>query len=145
MDSPIRLDGKHNLEEKMRYILTLIIALFLAMPAYAAYTGPGGNSSKSGGYTGPISGALAENVADAKNLKDNARVVLTGRIVSRVAGTKDEYVFRDNTGEIVVEISQKQFRGMSIGPDDVVRISGKIDKDAGQDAEVDVKTIELVN
>lgn len=128
----------------MRYLLPVIIALFLSMPAYAAYTGPGGTGNKAGGYTGPISGAMADNVAAAKNLKDDERVVLTGHIISKLAGTKDEYVFRDNTGEIVVEISQKQFRGMSIGPDDLVRISGKIDKDLGQDVEVDVKTLELV-
>lgn len=130
----------------MRYILPLILALFLAMPVNAAFTGPGADGyAKQGGFSGPVSGVMADNVAAAKSLKDDAAVVLTGNIVSKVAGTKKKYIFKDSTGEIVIEISLKRFKGLNISPTNTIRISGKVDQDFGQEPEIEVKDLEVVN
>ena len=127
----------------MRYILSLLLVACLAMPAYAAFKG-GSEAGKGGGFSGPVSGAMADTVAAAKSLADDSRVVLTGHIVSQLAGSKDEYMFKDDTGEIQVEISPRVFKGNDITPDDKVRISGKIDKEMGRDIEVDVKVLEKI-
>lgn len=133
------------MEAKMRYILPFILALVLSVPAYAEFTGPGPNSPmKTGGFHGPVSGAKADNVAVAKSQRDNAPVVLTGNIVSKVAGSKKKYVFKDGSGEMIVEISPKVFRGRDITPDNLICITGKVDQDFGQEPEVEVKDLEVL-
>lgn len=131
----------------MRYILSLMLVAFLAFPAYAAYTGPGAGNGKQAGFKGPMSGSQAETVAQALKLPDDARVTLTGKIVSQLSGSKDEFMFRDDSGEMQVEISPKVFRqlnGVDVTPDTVVRISGKMDKDFAKNPELEVRFIEIV-
>lgn len=135
----------------MKLVLTAFLALFLAVPAYAAYTGPESGSTgfkgPSVGFKGPVSGSQAENVAEALKLSDNARVSLVGTITSKLAGSKNEYMFKDSTGEIAVEIDNKVFRalGVEVTPDMTVRISGKMDKDFAKNPEIEVKVIEIVH
>lgn len=126
----------------MRYILSLLLVACLSVPAFAAYKGP--QAGQGGGFSGPVSGSMADTVAAAKQLADDSRVVLTGHITSQLAGSKNEYIFKDDTGEIQVEIAPKVFRGIDITPDDKVRISGKVDKDLGRDIEIDVKVLEKI-
>lgn len=130
----------------MRLFITLALALMLASPAFAEFTGPGGvPGPKGGGFLGPASGSQAETAAQAKNLPDNAPVALTGNIVSKVAGSKKKYVFKDGSGEIIVEISPKIFRGRTVTPADTVRVSGKIDQDFGKEAELEAKDLEIIS
>ncbi len=129
----------------MRFIMTLVFVAAMAMPAYAAFSGPGAEGGKQGGFTGPVTGSQASNVAEALKLPDDARITLTGKITSKLAGSKDEYIFADGTGEIQVEISPRTFRGLDITPDTPVRISGKMDKDFASKPEIEVKHLEIVN
>lgn len=132
----------------MRFIILFILAVFLASPACAEFVGPGSKSGApaglKGGFHGPVSGAKAETAAGAKNLSDNSPVVLVGNIVSKVAGSKKKYMFRDSSGEIILEISPKIFKGMDVTPANTVRVSGKVDQDFGQEPEVEVKDLELL-
>lgn len=140
------LSEKLFLEEAMyKFVLAAILAAFILspMPSMAAFEGPGAPDNQSG-FSGPISGALADTVAAAKNLSDDSPVVLTGNIVSRVAGDDDEFIFRDKTGEIRVEIDKKAFAGQKVTPQDTVRISGEVEKDFGKEVEIDVKRLEIL-
>lgn len=125
----------------MRYILSLIMVLALAVPAYAAYSGP---NAKQGGFSGPVTGSQANNVAEALKLPDDARITLTGKITSKLAGSKDEYMFADDTGEIQIEVKPKVFGGLDVTQDTIVRISGKMDKDFASKPEIEVRHIEIV-
>lgn len=126
-------------------VLVLLAALvFSPLPAMSAFKGPDSQIQESGGYSGPISGAAGDTVSKVWDLGDDAPVVLTGHIVSQLAGKKDKFIFKDQTGEIKVEIGRKTFRGQNITPQDTVRISGKVDKDFGEKAEIDVKQIEIL-
>lgn len=116
----------------MRYILTLVLVAMLSVPAYAAFKGPG-------------TSAPATTAAQVKSLPDDARVTLVGKIVSQLPGSDDKYMFRDNTGEIMVDIDLKRFRGQEVTPNNTVRISGEVDKDFGQAPEIDVKRLEVLN
>lgn len=120
----------------MRTLLTLVLALFIAMPAYAGFSG-----GKSGGFSGPGQNN-GTTVQDAKKLRDDAPVTLTGNIVSRISG--DKYVFRDATGEITIDIDDEDFRGQDVTPNDTVRIMGDVDKEFGRGVEIDVKRLEVL-
>lgn len=130
----------------MRYLMIIALAAFLASPAYAAFDGPGAKTSvaSQSGFQGPVGGAMADTVAKALTLSDDSPVVLTGNIVMQIAGSKDDYIFKDATGEIKVDIDRKVFRDRRVTPENTVRISGKIDKDLGKDIEVDVKALEII-
>lgn len=122
----------------MRYLLSLVLVAALAVPAFAAFKGDG---SVGGAYKGPGAMPTADTVAAAKNLPDDAHVTLTGNIVRQI--DKKDYLFKDATGEIQVEISPKRFPAQDITPDTKVRISGEVDKDWGG-VEIDVKYIEVL-
>lgn len=127
----------------MRNLFAFLLFMALAAPVWAADSTAPVNAPR-GGFQGPVTGAQAETVEKARNLPDDAPVILTGNIISQVAGTDDKYNFRDNTGEIVVEIKRKVFKNHSVTPQDKVRIGGKIDKDFGSDVEVDAKVLEVL-
>ena len=117
-------------------IPVLVAALLSPLPAVLAEAKSDDKPQYSGGYYGPISGAKAETVAAAKALADDAPVAL--------AGKKHKFVFRDQTGDIIIDIDKKAFRGRDLTPTDTVRISGKVDKDFGKDVEIDVKQIDVL-
>lgn len=125
----------------MRYAIALVLALLVASPVFAGDKG----RQAPGGYTGPVSGAGASTVKAALDKADDTIVQLTGRIISKIAGKDDKYMFRDETGEMIADIDHKYFGGRQISDKDTVRITGKIDKDFGEPTKIDVKNIEIVN
>lgn len=127
----------------MRYLLTLALALFIAAPAYADFSGP--TAGQQGGFSGPGAQTGAMTVQQAKSLPDDSRVTLVGRIVNQLPRDNDKYTFRDATGEIVVDIDHKDFRGQNVTPANTVRIIGEIDKDFGRAAEIDVHQLDVIN
>lgn len=77
-----------------------------------------------------------QTVASILGAKDDTPVVLEGSLIQHVRG--DNYLFRDATGEIEVEIDNEDFRGEIINPEDTIRISGEVDIDKnGKDIDVD--------
>lgn len=131
----------------MRKVSLLAVMAALAFSPLPAFAGPKGHAAQvqqAGGFAGPVTGAMADTVAKAKELPDDAPVVLTGTIVSQVAGSKNKFIFKDQTGEITVEIKRKAFQGINVTPEATVRISGKVDKDLGKDVEIDAKWMEVV-
>lgn len=131
----------------MKYLRTFAILAALAAPvafALPAQAGPMDKAPKAGGFSGPVSGAQADTVAKALTLGDDAPVVLTGNIVSQVAGKKDKFIFKDATGEVRMEIDRKVFAGQSVTPENTVRIIGKVDKDLGKDVKIEAKSLEIV-
>lgn len=127
-----------------RLIGALILVMVMAIPAYAGNGGFKGGTTAAGGFQGPGAAAAAETVKEALALPDDARVVLTGNIVSKLAGDDDEYLFKDATGEIRVEIDRKVFAGRTITPETTIRLYGKVDKEIFEKTKVDVKQFEIV-
>lgn len=81
-------------------------------------------------------------VMDAKNLRDDTRVVLRGNIVRSLGDEK--YAFRDASGEITVEIDDDIWHGQMVSPKDPVEIRGEIDRDfrlSGDSVEIEVDQI----
>ena len=80
-------------------------------------------------------------VEEAKNMNDDAYVILQGYITDRNGDEK--YVFQDKTGSITVEIDDDDWDGVDVSPADLVEIQGKIDK-GWTAVEIDVDTISKV-
>lgn len=131
--------------KKIAAILTILA--ITAAPAIAAQQGgfsdpnaPAAQTTQTaGGFVGP-SGSNT-TAAQAKSLSDNTYVTLRGKIEQRIGG--DNYVFRDASGTINVEIDHKRWNGQTVTPQDTVEIQGKVDKDWNS-AEIDVKQITKV-
>lgn len=80
-------------------------------------------------------------VEEAKNMNDDAYVILQGYITDRNGDEK--YVFQDKTGSITVEIDDDDWDGVDVSPADLVEIQGEIDK-GWMAVEIDVDTISKV-
>ena len=132
----------------MRNLIVLILMVLFVNPAFAAFQGPGvgqPTSPQVGGFSGPTTGTEITTVKAAKSALDDTMVVLTGKIISRVAGSDDKYMFKDNTGEILVDIDHKVFAGRNVTPQNTIRISGEVDKDIMKPTKIDVKYLEILN
>ena len=115
----------------MRSLLTLLLTLTLAVPAFAAFSGPG---------TTPTVTSAAQ-VADAP---DDASCVLEGNIVEKITGKSDKYIFKDTSGQVVVDIDLKVFAGRDVTPAMRVRLEGEVDKEMMRPNEVDVKILTIL-
>jgi uncharacterized protein (TIGR00156 family) len=98
------------------------IFLFCAI-VFTAFTGTGLGAQD--GYIGP--GAEVIPVSAAKELRDDHPVILRGKI-ERFLGD-EKYLFADETGNIIVEIDDRLWRGLSVDQNDTVEITGSVDKD----------------
>ncbi|MFH4853913.1 NirD/YgiW/YdeI family stress tolerance protein [Vibrio diabolicus] len=107
-----------------RVLLTSMLAL-LSSSAFAAFNGP--------------KVSAINTVKDARNATDDSAVVLTGHIVQSF-GNKT-YLFKDNTGEIEVEIDNEDWMGLDVGPNDKVTIRGEVDSE-WTNKQIDVETIQ---
>lgn len=123
----------------MRYLMAIILGAFLVTPAVAGFQGPVAGGQ--GGYQGQAAGMTAK---EAMSLPDDAHVTLTGNLVRQLPTDHEKYVFRDATGEIVVEIDDDDFHGQTVTPQNTVRIYGEVDREFGRKTQIDVKTIEVL-
>ena len=100
----------------------------VAIPAFAQFTGPSAT-------------VQASTVAAVGSARIGSDVTLTGNVVGHI---RDEYfTFRDETGEIRVEIENRTWQGRKVGPSDKVRITGEIERGFGG-RYIDVRTLEVL-
>ena len=83
-------------------------------------------------------------MAEALKAWDDTPVTLTGHIVQRLPHDDDKYLFRDATGEIMVDIDHELFMGRTVTPETKIRISGEVDKDMMERAAIDVGWLEIL-
>ncbi len=84
--------------------------------------------------------ALATLFKQALSAKDNSMITLVGNITQQIDG--DEYVFTDGTDQIKLEIKNRVWNGLNVGPQDKIRVYGKLDNDAFEKAELEVISVE---
>ncbi len=125
----------------MRLIPVFVLLFALAAPAWGAFQE--GTGSAAGGFQGPGAQGGVATVAQALSARDDSPCVLTGRIVRREAGDHEHYLFRDATGEIIVDIDDELFMGHTVTPETVIRIYGEVDKEAFKRPKVDVDRLEI--
>lgn len=121
----------------------LAITTLVSVPVFAAQSG--------GGFVNPETPAVGTHkggfidqqsslttVDKAKDLRDDSWVALSGNIEKRIGD--ENYLFRDSTGTMEVEIDHKRWNGQMVSPTDKVEIQGELDKDFNS-VELDVKQI----
>ena len=127
----------------MRNIAIFLFLSALTVPAWAGFQQNNVNTGN-GGFVGPGSTAGISTVAQAKSARDDSPCVLTGNIVQRMPGDNEHYLFRDSTGEILVEIDDELFMGRTVTPETQIRIYGEVDNEVFERTKVDVKNMEIL-
>jgi len=123
----------------------LAMTALISTPVLAAQSGgfvdpnaPAAVAQK-GGFSGPND--TVKTIKQAKDLHDDDWVTLRGHIEKRIGD--EDYLFRDETGTMTVEIDHKRWNGQMIGPQDKVELQGKLDKDFNS-LELDVKHVKKI-
>ncbi len=98
-------------------------------------------------YTGPVDGKKTpeplRTVAEIREHdKDDQPVLLTGVLTKKLG--KEKYLFKDETGEIRVEIDTEDFPAVEVTEKTRVEITGEVDKSALRAAEVDAKRVRVL-
>ncbi|MFH8136254.1 YgiW/YdeI family stress tolerance OB fold protein [Pantoea osteomyelitidis] len=93
-------------------------------------------SVKQGGFSGN-SGTVV-TVKQAQGMKDDSWVTLRGNIEKRTGD--EDYLFRDATGTMTVEIDHKRWEGQTVSPKENVELTGELDKEDNA-IEMDVKQV----
>ncbi len=60
-----------------------------------------------------------------KEMRDDVPVIVQGYIIKNLGG--DNYLFKDDAGSIVVEIDDENWGGLTITPNDLVKLYGEVD------------------
>ncbi len=93
-------------------------------------------------FTGPSAAGRATTVQELRNTRLGSYVTVTGHIVAHQRATY--YTFRDDTGEIRVEIESSTWQGRAVDPETKVRLLAEVDRGiAGR--YLWVKSLELVD
>jgi len=94
-----------------------------------AITGDGRTNTRQGQAV-TVGQLIAIN--EAVNLPHDSWVILNGNIVSQLSDGKNNYSFRDSSGEVTVDIGPKEWRGLSVGVSDRVEIYGEVKNERGR-------------
>ena len=86
---------------------------------------------------------VIETVENVKNKADETFVYMQGQIIKSLGD--DKYAFTDKTGEIILEIDNDEFNGVTVTAGEFIEISGEVDKEKTKPTEVDVKSIKKLN
>ena len=82
--------------------------------------------------------AAVKTVAAALKASDDTPAIIEGKIIKQI--DKDEFIFKDSTGEIVIDVSKRAWNGQTISPADTIQIRGKVDTEWNK-TEIDVKQV----
>lgn len=77
-------------------------------------------------FTGPSESGQMSTVEQAHNASINTYVTINGHIVSHLR--EDYYTFRDESGDIRVEIPTQVWQNRRIGPETQVRLIAEVDR-----------------
>ena len=93
-------------------------------------------------FIGPTATGRTSTVEDARNVRIDTYVTVTGNIVSHLR--ENYYTFRDSTGDIRVEIESRVWRNREVGPDATVRLLAEVDRNAAGTVYLWVKSLEIL-
>lgn len=117
--------------------------LLVLTSLFAFSTATMANGFNDGKKHSPSQGFFDESIAvktvnDALKASDKTPAMIEGNIVKQL--DDDEFLFKDSTGEIKIEVSKKAWNGQDIKPEDTIQIRGKVDNEWNK-TEIDVKQI----
>ena len=114
------------------------LATLLALSTSVAFAGFNGNTAQ-GGFQGGYQGQQL-TVKQALSAKDNSMITLVGNITQQIKD--DKYLFTDGTDQIKLEIKNRIWNGLNVGPQDKIRVYGKLDNEIFEKPELEVISVE---
>lgn len=121
--------------------LFLITALGFTGGAMADGFNNNGNVQTNGGFNNNT--LTISTVEQAKQMNKDAWVTLQGKIVKQIG--EEDYLFRDSTGDINIEIDHKYWQGRTVTPDDIIQITGEVDTHRFKPIDIDVKNLQIIS
>lgn len=108
----------------------LLLGLFFATNLLAEFQGPGATTKK------------LTTVKATYDMNDDDKVTLEGFIVKQI---RDEhYLFTDSTGEIEIEVDDKDLRGIVVTSQAKIRIIGEVEKSFLSDTKIEVDAVQII-
>ena len=115
----------------MKKLIAVLLCCVVAFPAMA--------KKHNKGFVFVPENVVIESVEDVKNKSDDTMVVMQGQIAKAIGDEK--YLFTDKTGEIIIEIDNQDFDGVTVSAGEIIEITGEVDKEMMKPAKVEVKSI----
>lgn len=125
-----------------KHAALIAIVMLASAPVLAAQQGgfvdPNAPAAqvKQGGFNAGQSSVVT--IKQAEEMKDDSWVTVRGQLEKQVGD--EDYLFRDQTGTMKVEIDDKRWNGVTVSPTDRVELTGELDKDFNS-IELDVKQV----
>ncbi len=119
----------------MKKLLLSLLCIGVVFPALA--------KDKNKGFVFVPQNVTIETIADVKNKADDTIVVIQGQIAKSLGDEK--YSFTDKTGEIIIEIDDEDFNGMTVTSEELLEITGEVDKEIMKPTKIDVKSIKKID
>lgn len=104
----------------------LWILVFTVLISGAAFAGFNGQYDNNQGFKSSVNPVVSP-IKDVLKMRDNQVATIKGNIVKRMSD--DKYLFKDNSGEMTVEIDNKYWGGLQVDESNVLELTGKVDKD----------------
>ena len=112
----------------IKTIVALLAVLALSTNAFAGFDGPRGMPKE----------VTVDSISD---MKDETIVIIKGYLVKQI--NRGHYLFKDDTGNVEVDIKGQVFRGANVTPETQIRLRGEVEKDLFKAATVDVDYLEI--
>lgn len=124
-----------------KLFIILFAAAILAASAFAQYDDYG--QGYGGGFQDDeTSYAAPTPIKKVLRMRDDSYVTIRGKITRRL--TDDNFLFADETGQIVVEIDYEDWGGVTASPKDTLELTGEVDRDFNK-VKLDVKIVRKVS
>jgi len=109
-----------------KFLYVLAIMVFVSGATFAGFKESYGGSPNQGFKGGSINYSVSA-IKDVFNMYDDQIAVIQGNIIKRLSD--DKYLFKDKTGEMVVEIDDKYWAGLQVDENNILELTGKVDRD----------------
>ena len=127
----------------MKKIILVIFAMFAVINMANAQFAGNSAGATAGGFAGPRDSSISNmTVKQALSMRDDSVVVLTGKIVSSLGDEK--YLFKDSTGEVMIEIDDEDWHGVTVTPENTIEIVGELDKELFDKTKIDVSSFKII-
>ncbi len=103
----------------MKKFLLVLTIILTAATCYAAA------ANTTGGFQDQ-NGINKTTVSKAVKMQHNSYVTIQGNIVKQISD--DNYLFRDSTGTITVELDKDMWQGQTVNTNDKLELTGEIEK-----------------
>ncbi|MDH2068983.1 YgiW/YdeI family stress tolerance OB fold protein [Pantoea sp. GD03673] len=129
-----------------KHAAILAVVMLASAPVFAAQQGGFVDPSAPAAQTQTATGqggfhadhTSVVTVKQAEEMKDDSWITVRGKLEKQIGN--EDYLFRDQTGTMKVEIDHKHWNGQTITPKDNVELTGELDKDFNS-IEMDVKQV----